>query len=218
METHGTSSNITNKQVLTTGGKITKRLFDIVACIAAAAVLCPFWLCIGLLVACGSKGSALYRQTRVGRDGMEFKLLKFRTMRQDADKIGGLITIGEDSRVTRIGRFLRKYKIDELPQFLNIIKGDMSIVGPRPEVPKYVALYDERQRKVLSVRPGLTDYASIEYIAENELLAKSSDPDRTYIEEIMPAKLELNLKYIENQSVTEDLRLIFKTLFSILKK
>ena len=213
-----TSSNITNKQVLTTGGKITKRLFDIVACIAAAAVLCPFWLCIGLLVACGSKGSALYRQTRVGRDGKEFKLLKFRTMRQDADKVGGLITVGEDSRVTRIGRFLRKYKIDELPQFLNIIKGDMSIVGPRPEVPKYVALYDERQRKVLSVRPGLTDYASIEYIAENELLAKSSDPDRTYIEEIMPAKLELNLKYIENQSVTEDLRLIFKTLFSILKK
>ena len=204
--------------MLTTGGKITKRLFDIVACIAAAAVLCPFWLCIGLLVACGSKGSALYRQTRVGRDGKEFKLLKFRTMRQDADKVGGLITVGEDSRVTRIGRFLRKYKIDELPQFLNIIKGDMSIVGPRPEVPKYVALYDERQRKVLSVRPGLTDYASIEYIAENELLAKSSDPDRTYIEEIMPAKLELNLKYIENQSVTEDLRLIFKTLFSILKK
>ena len=139
-------------------------------------------------------------------------------MRKDADKIGGLITIGEDARVTRIGRFLRKYKIDELPQFLNIIKGDMSIVGPRPEVPKYVALYNERQRRVLSVRPGLTDYASIEYIAENELLAKTTDPDRTYIEEIMPAKLELNLKYIENQSVSEDLRLIFKTLFTILKK
>ena len=208
-----TSSNITNKQVLTTGGKIAKRTFDLTACIAAVVILCPFWLCIGLLVACGSKGGALYRQTRVGRDGMEFKLLKFRTMRQDADKIGGLITIGEDSRVTRIGRFLRKYKIDELPQFLNIIKGDMSIVGPRPEVPKYVALYNERQRQVLSVRPGLT-----EYISENELLARSSDPDRTYIEEIMPAKLELNLKYIENQSVLEDLRLIFKTLFSILKK
>ena len=139
-------------------------------------------------------------------------------MCQDADKIGGLITVGEDSRVTRIGKFLRKYKLDELPQFLNIIKGDMSIVGPRPEVPKYVALYDERQRQVLSVRPGLTDYASIEYISENELLAQSSDPDKTYIEEIMPAKLELNLKYIENQSVMEDLQLIFKTLFSIVKK
>ena len=170
------------------------------------------------MVACGSKGGALYRQTRVGRDGREFKLLKFRTMRKDADKIGGLITIGEDDRVTRIGCFLRKYKIDELPQFLNIIKGDMSIVGPRPEVPKYVALYNERQRRVLSVRPGLTDYASIEYISENEMLANSTDPDRTYIEEIMPAKLELNLKYIENQSVMEDLRLIFKTLLTILKK
>lgn len=144
--------------------------------------------------------------------------MKFRTMRQDADKIGGLITVGDDNRVTRIGRFLRKYKLDELPQFLNIIKGDMSIVGPRPEVPKYVALYDERQRRVLSVRPGLTDYASIEYISENELLAQSPDPDKTYIEEIMPAKLELNLKYIENQSIMEDLRLIFKTLFSIIKK
>ena len=204
--------------MLTTGGKITKRVFDIVACVTAGLVLCPLWLCIGLLVACGSKGGAFYRQTRVGRNGKEFKLLKFRTMCQDADKIGGLITVGEDSRVTRIGKFLRKYKLDELPQFLNIIKGDMSIVGPRPEVPKYVALYDERQRQVLSVRPGLTDYASIEYISENELLAQSSDPDKTYIEEIMPAKLELNLKYIENQSVMEDLQLIFKTLFSIVKK
>ena len=204
--------------MLTTGGKITKRVFDIVACVTAGLVLCPLWLCIGLLVACGSKGGAFYRQTRVGRNGKEFKLLKFRTMCQDADKICGLITVGEDSRVTRIGKFLRKYKLDELPQFLNIIKGDMSIVGPRPEVPKYVALYDERQRQVLSVRPGLTDYASIEYISENELLAQSPDPDRTYIEEIMPAKLELNLKYIDNQSVMEDLRLIFKTLFTIMKK
>ena len=181
-------------------------------------ILSPLWLCIGLMVACGSKGGALYRQTRIGRDGKEFKLLKFRTMRQDADKIGGLITVGDDQRVTRIGKFLRKYKLDELPQFLNIIKGDMSIVGPRPEVPKYVVLYNEQQRRVLSVRPGLTDYASIDYISESELLAQSADPDRTYIEEIMPAKLELNLKYIENQSITEDLRLIFKTLFSILKK
>ena len=204
--------------MLTTGGKITKRVFDIVACVTAGLVLCPLWLFIGLAVACGSKGGAFYRQTRVGRNGKEFKLLKFRTMRKDADKIGGLITVGEDNRVTRIGKFLRKYKLDELPQFLNIIKGDMSIVGPRPEVPKYVALYDERQRRVLSVRPGLTDYASIEYISESELLAQSPDPDKTYIEEIMPAKLELNLKYIDNQSVMEDLRLIFRTLFSIVKK
>ena len=204
--------------MLTTGGKITKRAFDIVACVTAALVLSPLWLCIGLAVAFGSKGGAFYRQTRVGRNSKEFKLLKFRTMRQDADKIGRLITVGDDCRVTRVGKFLRKYKLDELPQFLNIIKGDMSIVGPRPEVPKYVALYNKRQRRVLSIRPGLTDYASIEYISENELLAQSPDPDKTYIEEIMPAKLELNLKYIDNQSITEDLRLIFKTMFSIVKK
>ena len=139
-------------------------------------------------------------------------------MRQNADQSGQLITVGADQRITRIGKFLRKYKIDELPQFLNIIKGDMSIVGPRPEVPKYVALYDQRQKQVLSVRPGLTDYASIEYISESELLAQSDDPNRTYIEKIMPAKLELNLKYIEDQSIMEDLRLIFKTLFFIVKK
>lgn len=204
--------------MLTSGEKITKRAFDIIACMTAGLVLSPLCLCIGLAIACGSKGGAFYRQIRVGRNGKEFKLLKFRTMRQDADKTGGLITIGEDLRVTRVGKFLRKYKLDELPQFLNIIKGDMSIVGPRPEVPKYVALYDERQRHVLSVRPGLTDYASIEYISESELLAQSPDPDKTYIEEIMPEKLELNLKYIENQSIMEDLRLILKTLSSIVRK
>ena len=203
---------------MTTGGKITKRTFDILACVMAAVILSPLCLCISLMVACGSKGGALYRQTRVGRNGKEFKLLKFRTMRQNADQSGQLITVGADQRITRIGKFLRKYKIDELPQFLNIIKGDMSIVGPRPEVPKYVALYDQRQKQVLSVRPGLTDYASIEYISESELLAQSDDPNRTYIEKIMPAKLELNLKYIEDQSIMEDLRLIFKTLFFIVKK
>lgn len=204
--------------MLTTGGKIAKRGFDLIACTLAGLALSPFCLCIALAIACGSKGGALYRQTRVGRNGKEFKLLKFRTMRHDADKTGGLITVGEDYRVTRIGKFLRKYKLDELPQFINIIKGDMSIVGPRPEVPKYVALYSERQRQVLTVRPGLTDYASIKYISESELLAQSPDPDKTYIEEIMPAKLELNLQYIANQSVKEDLRLIFITLASILKK
>ena len=204
--------------MLTSGEKITKRAFDIIACMTAGLVLSPLCLGIGLAIACGSKGGAFYRQIRVGRNGKEFKLLKFRTMRQDADKTGGLITIGDDHRVTRVGKFLRKYKLDELPQFLNIIKGDMSIVGPRPEVPKYVALYDERQRHVLSVRPGLTDYASIEYISESELLAQSPDPDKTYIEESMPAKLELNLKYIENQSIMEDLRLILKTLSSIVRK
>ena len=195
-----------------------KRAFDIVSCTLAVLLLFPFGLLIALCIVCGSKGGVFYRQTRVGRGGKDFKLLKFRTMRPNADRQGLLITVGNDQRITRIGKFLRKYKIDELPQLLNIIKGDMSVVGPRPEVRRYVELYDERQRRVLTVRPGLTDYASLKYISESELLAKSDDPEKTYIEEIMPAKLELNLQYIENQSLKEDFKLIFKTLFSIFRK
>ena len=195
-----------------------KRTFDIVSCTLAVLLLFPFGLLIALCIVCGSKGGVFYRQVRVGKDGKDFKLLKFRTMRPNADRQGLLITVGNDQRITRIGKFLRKYKIDELPQLLNIIKGDMSVVGPRPEVRQYVELYDERQRRVLTVRPGLTDYASLQYISESELLAKSNDPEKTYIEEIMPAKLELNLQYIDNQSLKEDFKLIFQTLFSIFKK
>ena len=195
-----------------------KRIFDIVSCTLAVLLLLPFEIIIALCIVCGSKGGVFYRQTRVGLNGKDFKLLKFRTMRPNADQQGLLITVGNDQRITRIGGFLRKYKIDELPQLLNIIKGDMSVVGPRPEVRRYVDLYDERQQRVLTVRPGLTDYASLQYISESELLAKSDDPEKTYIEEIMPAKLELNLQYIENQSFKEDLKLIFKTITSIFKK
>ena len=195
-----------------------KRAFDIVSCTLAVLLLFPFGLLIALCIVCGSKGGVFYRQTRVGKDNKDFKLLKFRTMRPNADRQGLLITVGNDQRITRIGGFLRKYKIDELPQLLNIIKGDMSVVGPRPEVRRYVELYDERQRRVLTVRPGLTDYASLQYISESELLAKSDDPEKTYIEEIMPAKLELNLQYIDNQSLKEDFKLIFQTLFSIFRK
>ena len=195
-----------------------KRAFDILSCTLAVLVLFPFGLIIALCIAGGSKGGVFYRQTRVGKDNKDFKLLKFRTMRPNADQQGLLITVGADSRITRIGAFLRKYKIDELPQLLNIIKGDMSVVGPRPEVRRYVEMYDERQRRVLSVRPGLTDYASLKYISESELLAESTDPEKTYIEEIMPAKLELNLQYIKKQSFAEDLRIIFKTLVSITRK
>lgn len=195
-----------------------KRLFDVLACSLALIVLLPLELGIALCIVLDSRGGVLYRQNRVGKDDKDFSLLKFRTMRPRADQNGPLITVGADDRITRSGRFLRKYKLDELPQLFNIVKGDMSIVGPRPEVRKYVDLYSERQRKVLSVRPGLTDYASIEYISESELLAQSPDPEKTYVEEIMPAKLELNLKYIENQSLMEDIKLIFKTLTAILKK
>lgn len=192
-----------------------KRAFDLISCTLALLLLLPFGIVVALCIVCGSKGGVFYRQTRVGRHNKDFKLLKFRTMRPNADRQGLLITVGDDSRITRIGKLLRKYKIDELPQLLNIIKGDMSVVGPRPEVRRYVELYDERQRRVLSVRPGLTDYASLQYISESELLAESADPEKTYIEEIMPAKLELNLQYIEKQSFAEDLRIIFKTLVSI---
>lgn len=178
-------------------------------------VLLPVWLVIALLIAIESPGGMFYKQVRVGKDNRDFQLYKFRTMRVGSDK-KGLLTVGErDNRITRIGYFLRKYKIDEFPQLLNIIKGDMSIVGPRPEVRKYVDMYTPEQMKVLSVRPGLTDYASIKYVNENEVLAASDNPEQTYIDEVMPAKLELNLQYIANQSLLEDIRLIFKTFMAI---
>lgn len=137
-------------------------------------------------------------------------------MRPNSDRSGQL-TVGNDNRVTKVGRFIRKYKLDELPQLFNIIKGEMSVVGPRPEVPKYVNLYNEQQREVLTVLPGLTDYASLEYLDEQKLLGASSDPEKTYIEEVMPAKLELNLKYIEDRSLLVDIGLIFKTIFGIFR-
>ena len=171
---------------------------------------------VALLIVLESRGGVFYVQKRVGKDNRDFNLYKFRTMRPDSDS-KGLLTVGaRDSRITRVGYFLRKYKIDEFPQLLNILKGDMSIVGPRPEVRKYVDLYTPEQMRVLTVRPGLTDYASISYVNENEVLAASDDPERTYIEEVMPAKLALNLQYIENQSLKEDFKLIFKTFTAIL--
>jgi lipopolysaccharide/colanic/teichoic acid biosynthesis glycosyltransferase len=189
-----------------------KRLFDIIVSLIALLVLMPFLFIIGLLIAMESKGGAFYQQVRVGKDQVPFKLLKFRSMRPGSDK-KGLITVGNnDNRITGMGRFVRKYKVDELPQLINVIKGDMSLVGPRPEVPKYVALYNPVQLKVLSVRPGLTDYASLEYFDENEVLAKTDDPHKTYVEEIMPRKLALNLKYIEEQSFLTDLKIIGKTV------
>lgn len=194
-----------------------KRLFDICASLPALVLLSPLFLLISLLIVLGSKGGVFYRQQRVGRNGKPFFLFKFRSMRPQSDT-GSLITIGgRDSRITREGYFLRKYKLDELPQLLNIIRGDMSIVGPRPEVQRYVDLYTPEQKKVLSVRPGLTDWASIEYMDENELLGKSSDPEYTYIHEIMPAKLELNLRYIREAGLLTDLKIIFHTLFKIFR-
>lgn len=195
-----------------------KRIFDIVSSLVVLLVLSPFFILLAIAIVVDSRGGVFYRQIRVGRNGREFGLYKFRSMVSHADKKGELTVGKKDSRITRVGAFIRKYKLDEFPQLINIIKGDMSIVGPRPEVPRYVNLYSQEQKKVLSVRPGLTDFASLEYINENELLGKSADPERTYINEIMPAKLELNLKYIREQGMLTDLKIIFRTLFKIFRK
>jgi len=174
-------------------------------------------LIISLAIAIESKGGVIYKQQRVGRNNRDFVLFKFRTMFTDSDK-RGLLTVGNrDTRITKTGYYLRKYKLDELPQLFNIIGGSMSVVGPRPEVRKYVELYSDTEKKVLTVRPGLTDYASLAYINENEVLAAATNPEQTYIHTVMPEKLQLNLKYIEKQSFMEDIRLIFKTLISIIR-
>ncbi|MBK7409002.1 MAG: sugar transferase [Saprospirales bacterium] len=194
-----------------------KNMLDRLCSGIALIILSPAFLLITLWVKVDSKGPALYRQQRVGQGGRSFWLFKFRTMRPAAD-LEGLLTVGgRDPRVTRSGYFLRKYKLDELPQLWNVLKGDMSIVGPRPEVEKYVKLYTETQRKVLLVKPGLTDLASLRYFEESNLLAQSPDPEQTYIREIMPAKLELNREYIERQSLGMDLRIILRTLLRIVE-
>ena len=195
-----------------------KRFTDIFLSFLAILVLLPFMFVISLIVNFESIGGFFYFQQRVGKNGKDFKLIKFRTMYVGADK-NGLITVGtNDKRITGFGKFLRKFKLDELPQLFNVIIGDMSIVGPRPEVRKYVNLYNSEQLKVLSVHPGLTDYASIIYIEENKILSESDYPEKMYVEKIMPHKLELNLKYIKNQTIFTDLKIIFKTIFKIFFK
>ena len=193
-----------------------KRFFDILFSAWGLLMLAPMFLILCLIIKAEGKGDCFYVQERIGKDGKPFGLYKFRTMRTGAES-EGLLTVGEhDTRITRIGYFLRKYKIDELPQLLNVLKGDMSLVGPRPEVRKYVELYTEAQRKVLSVRPGITDYASIEYVNENELLSQAEDPDRVYIEKIMPDKIKLNMKYLENYTLKEYFKIIFLTFKSLI--
>ena len=156
-------------------------------------------------------------QERIGRQALPFKLYKFRSMRVDADQSGKLTVGMKDPRITQVGIFIRKYKLDEFPQFINVLRGEMSIVGPRPEVREFVALYTDTQKKVLEVKPGITDYASIEYFNENELLAASDDPKKTYIEDIMPHKLKINQKYLANPTLSNDLKIIFKTILWVLK-
>ena len=193
------------------------RLCDIVFSFFGLLFLSPLLLIVALWIVLDDPGPVFYRQQRVGRHNQDFGLLKFRSMRVGADKMS-LITIGDrDPRITRAGYYIRKFKLDELPQLWNVLIGDMSLVGPRPEVRRYVDLYTEEQRQVLSVRPGITDYASIEYIDENKLLAQAADPDKTYIDEIMPAKIALNRRYINNPTLGQYFKIIFLTITKIIR-
>ena len=196
---------------------VLKRLMDIVISGGALLVLWPVLVLIALAIKIDDPGPVFYRQVRVGKNGKEFRIYKFRTMVVDADKKGLQITVGKDNRITRMGAFLRKTKLDELAQLINVFKGEMSFVGPRPEVPKYVAMYTPYQRQVLLVQPGITDYASIAYRNENDLLEGAADPERMYIDKIMPDKIELNMKYLHEISPLADIRLIFSTIIAVIK-
>ena len=190
-----------------------KRLFDMGFALVALMGIAPVLLLAALWIKLDSVGPVFFRQVRVGRHGQEFRIFKFRTMRVAAERLGPQITVGVDPRITTSGHFLRRYKIDELPQFLNVLLGDMSIVGPRPEVPRYVALYTPEQRRVvLSVRPGITDLASLEYKDENDLLGGSEDPEATYVEQVLPAKLALCVRYVQTRSFWGDLLIVVRTL------
>jgi lipopolysaccharide/colanic/teichoic acid biosynthesis glycosyltransferase len=196
-----------------------KRLFDFIASFYGLILLSPIFVLAALWIKIDSRGPIFFRQDRVGFQGSLFRIHKFRTMVSDADKKGKQITVGADSRITTTGTFLRKYKLDELPQLIDVLVGDMSLVGPRPEVPKYICCYsDDEKHDVLSVKPGITDNASIEFRDENELLASSKDPEATYINEVLPKKIALYRKYVREHSFFGDVAIIFKTIFLILKK
>ena len=195
-----------------------KRFFDVVASGIGLILLSPLFVILAIWIKCDSIGPVFYKQVRVGRNNMDFQLFKFRSMRVGSDK-KGLITVGgHDPRITRSGYYIRKYKLDEFPQLINVFKGDMSLVGPRPEVRKYVDMYTEEQMHVLDVRPGITDLASIRYRNENELLERVNDPDKYYVEVIMPDKLRINLEYVARHSFTFDIRLIFQTFRAIVSE
>jgi lipopolysaccharide/colanic/teichoic acid biosynthesis glycosyltransferase len=193
------------------------RILDVFFSITGLVLLSPILFIISVIILIESKGGIFYLQERIGKNGIPFKLFKFRSMAVGSDS-KGLLTVGmNDARITKLGQFIRKYKMDELPQLINVLKGEMSLVGPRPEVKKYVDLYTETQRKVLSVKPGMTDLASIEYSNENELLEKQTNPEEYYIREIMPKKIELNMLYIENPNLINYFKLILKTGLKIIR-
>lgn len=193
-----------------------KRLFDIFFSSIVLLLFLPFGVIIGLIILLTSRGGVFYIQERIGKNGKPFGLYKFRTMRKDSDKAGKLTVGMRDPRITGIGYFIRKFKLDEFPQFINVLMGQMSVVGPRPEVKEYTDLYTPYQRGVLSVKPGITDYASLQYYDENRLLGESKNPRETYINEIMPAKIELNRKYIENPTLGQDFKIVWLTFLKVI--
>jgi lipopolysaccharide/colanic/teichoic acid biosynthesis glycosyltransferase len=190
------------------------RVLDFAFSLIGLILLAPILIVLACLIKLTSKGPVFYMQSRVGKNGKDFKVFKFRSMYTDADKKGLLTVGGKDNRITPVGYYLRKYKLDELPQLLNVLKGEMSIVGPRPEVRRYVDLYNAEQRQVLNVLPGITDYASIAYRNENELLGMAANPEEMYVNEIMPKKIELNFSYIHNRNLKEYFTIIWRTVTS----
>jgi len=194
-----------------------KRLFDIICSLFGLISISPIFLVVPILIKLDSKGPVFFKQWRIGKDGKQFKVYKFRTMLQDADKVGSLITAGNDQRITRIGKLLRRYEIDELPTLINVLKGDMSIVGPRPEVPKYLKHYNRKYREVLSVRPGITDLGTMKFRDEAKYL-NGQNHGEIYEKEILPQKLDLYLEYVHNNSFFFDLKIILKTIVLILKQ
>lgn len=193
------------------------RFFDIVFSFLGLVLLSPLFLVLSVAIPLESRGGVFYHQVRVGKGGRDFRLHKFRSMRAGSDRKGLLTVGGRDSRITKVGFLIRKYKMDELPQLFNVLKGEMSMVGPRPEVRKYVDFYTPEQYRVLSVPPGITDYASIRYMDENDILARASDPDKAYVEEVMPDKIRYNMIYIENRTLRTYFRIIFLTLARIVR-
>ncbi len=192
-----------------------KRIFDIIVSFTGLIILLPLFLIIAVAIVMESKGGVFFKQVRVGKDGKPFKLIKFRSMYVNSDKKGLLTVSGRDSRVTKVGYFIRKFKLDELPQLINVLKGDMSLVGPRPEVPKYVELYTDEQKEVLSVKPGITDPASIKYRNENDLLADADNPEKFYIEKVMPEKIQISIDYIRKRNFFSDIKVILETFFRV---
>jgi len=197
---------------------MTKKLFDFLASLIGVIILSPILLIISLAIKLGSPGPILYHSLRIGKSKNPFKVYKFRTLVINADKIGGPSTSDDDPRLTKIGKFLRKYKLDELPQLFNVIKGEMSLVGPRPEVPEYAKLYKDEEQIVFSVKPGITDLASLWNDDEGAILKGSSEPEKTYLEKIRPEKVRLQIKYVKEKSFIGDLKIIFKTLKKILNR